>query len=120
MSDQITLKLTTAQARPFAKAAFPQYKGRKFKLVFTPTVTFYDTNWSGGTRSQYVAIASDGRTALLHVPAPWVNQVEGKTVPLPEDAVIVEHTIFCGQDAGLRIYVNPVHLPKWLPAPKES
>jgi len=120
MSDPITLKLTTAQARLFAKAAFPTYRGRKFKMIFTDKVTFYDTNWSGGTRNQYVAVNSDGRTAMLHAPAPWVNPVEGKTVELPENAVIVEHTIFCGDDCGLRIYVHPVHLPKWLPAPKES
>jgi hypothetical protein len=120
MLDNITLKLTTAQARPFAKAAFPNYHGRKFKIIFAPTVTFYDTNWSGGTKNTYVAVASDGRTALLKVPAPWVNQIEGKTVEVPENAVIVEHTIFCGEDVGLRIYANPCHLPKWLPEPKEA
>ena len=120
MPEQITIKLNTAQAKPFAKKAFPNYRGRKFKIVFTDHVTFYDTNWSGGTRNQYVALRSDGKTALLTVGAPWVNPVEGKTIDLPEDIVIVEHTIFCGQDAGIRIYANPCHLPKWLDAPKEA
>ena len=113
-----TLKLTTKQAKVIVKATFPQYTGRKFKIEFTDKITFYDTNWGGGSRNYYAAVSSDGKTIHLHVPAPWVNPVEGATLPMPEDALIVEHSIFCGQDMGIRIYAHPCHLPKWIEAPK--
>ena len=36
--------------------AFPHYTGRKFTIRPSTTITFWDTNWSGGTRSQYAAV----------------------------------------------------------------
>ena len=54
------MKLTHTQARPIVALAFPDYLGRKFKLEFQYTITFYDTNWSGGTRNQYVCVREDG------------------------------------------------------------
>lgn len=48
-----SFKLSTKQASPIVKATFPEYKGRKFKLVFTDTVWFHDTNWGGGSRNKY-------------------------------------------------------------------
>jgi len=108
------LKLNTKQAKPIVGQVFPNYKGRKFRIEFTKTVTFHDTNWGGGTRNYYAAVTADGRAGNMHVPAPWVNPVEGKTVPLPPDVLLVEHAIFCGKDLGIRIYANPCHLPRWL------
>ena len=110
------MKIKKSQARDIIKATFPGYKGRKVKVEFAPTVTFYDTNWGGGSRNSYAAVGSDGRTAHLGVPAPWANAVEGETVDVAENVLIVKHTIFCGKDLGITIYANPVHLPKWLPA----
>ena len=111
------IKLTTAQARTIVQATFPDYKGRKFSIEFRESITLYDTNWSGGTRNQYCVIASNGKTALLHVPAPWVNMVEGQTVEIPLDAMIVCHSYFCGKDCGITIYAHPAHAPKWITAP---
>ena len=110
-----TMKVTRKQAENIIKATFPEYRGRKIKVEFRPEVTFYDTNWGGGSRNQYAAVKADGTKARLNVPAPWLNVVEGATVPLPADVLIVEHSIFCGKDCGLTIYANPVNLPKWLP-----
>lgn len=112
-----TMKLNKAQVRDILKATFPEYRGRKFKVEFTPTVTFHDTNWGGGSKNTYVAITSYGRgVARLRVPAPWLNTIEGETKDLPPDVLIVMHTIFCGKDLGITIYAHPSHLPKWLPA----
>lgn len=112
----ITLKLNKSQVRPILARSFPSYKGRKFAIEFTTRVTFYDTNWSGGTRNQYVAINANGKVAGFSAPAPWNNPIEGMTIDLPEDVLIVEHSDFCGHDMGIRIYANPCHLPKYLPA----
>ena len=110
-----TMKLNKSQVRDILKATFPEYRGRTFRIEFTPTVSFYNTNWSGGTRNIYVAVWSDGRTAKFNAPAPWVNVIEGQTIDMPQNVLIVEHTIFCGKDLGITIYAHPVHLPKWLP-----
>lgn len=110
------IKVTRKQVEALVNATFPDYTGRKFAVHFAENITFYDTNWSGGTRNEYAAVRVDGRTAHFVAPAPWVNGLEGKTAPLPVDIVVVEHSIFCGKDCGITIYANPVHAPKWLPA----
>jgi len=109
------IKVKKSQVKPILQATFPDYKGRTIKVEFANEVTFWDTNWGGGSRNSYAAVKSDGRTANLNVPAPWNNPVEGTTVEVPRDALIVKHSIFCGKDLGITIYANPIHLPKWLP-----
>jgi hypothetical protein len=108
------IKLTTKQAKPIVKLTFPEYHGRKFKLEFTDRITFYDTNWSGGTKNCYAFLRSDGAVRGLTVPAPWVNPVEGKTVEIPKDILVVVHQYFCGMDVGVTIFANPANSPKWL------
>lgn len=110
------MKLSKKQIEPIITATFPTYSGRKFRIEFTDKVTFFDTNWGDGSRNQYVAVRSDGKTAKLNAPAPWINPVEGKTIEVPQDAMIVEHSIFCGQDRGITIYAHPCHMQKWLTA----
>ena len=110
------IKANKAQVRAILDATFPEYRGRKFKVEFTETVTFHDTNWAGGTKNTYVAITSYGRgIARLNVPAPWCNTVEGETRELPLEVLIVKHCIFCGKDLGITIYAHPAHMPKWIP-----
>ena len=110
------IKLTTKQASKIVAASFPDYRGRKFTLKFEQRITFWDTNWGGGTRNQYAFVSSDGRTAILNASAPWVNAIEGQTFDIPADVLVVEHSVFCGKDMGITIYSHPCHLPKWLPA----
>ena len=109
------IKVKKSEVKDIIKATFPQYRGRTIHIEFTPTVRFHDTNWGGGSKSTYAAIASDGRTARLNVPAPWINTVEGQSVDIPMDVLIVRHSIFCGKDCGITIYANPAHAPKWIP-----
>ena len=91
--------------RAIAMRAFPNYKGRTFRHDTSGHVTFYDLNWGGGTRNSYTAVRlSDMRAQAGTVMAPWNNPIEGKTVDIPPGFAIVEHTIFCGKDMGLRVY----------------
>lgn len=110
------IKLKKAQVKDILTATFPGYTGRKFIVEFTESITFYNTNWSGGSRNEYAAINANGHMATLNVPAPWVNPVEGKTIDLPPDVLIVRHTFFCGRDLGITIYAHVSNLPKWLTA----
>lgn len=103
------IKLTSKVARPITDQVFPDYKGRKFSVDFTNSVTFFDTNWGGGTRNKYAAIGRDGQKGTFTAPAPWVNPLEGQTIELTPDVIIVEWSIFCGKDLGLTIYAHPDH-----------
>ena len=110
------MKLTKAQAWPIVKCTFPEYNGRKFRIEFVERVTFYDTNWCGGTRSVYKAISADGSIRSPIIRAPWCNPVEGATVVLPPYGMIVERAICYGRDFGIIIYAHVSHAPKWLEA----
>ena len=102
------IKVTKAQVKPIVAATFPEYSGRKYRVEFSETVCFYDLNWGGGTRNTYRAIKmSNAQVAQVPSGSPWNNPIEGKTVDLPEDVVVVQHTIFCGQDLGLTMYAHP-------------
>lgn len=95
----------SARTKEIAKAAFPEYRGRTFREDFSGSVTFYDTNWGGGTRNKYVAVRlSDMEIATSKNYAPWTNPVEGKSISIPGDFAIVKHSIFCGHDMGLTVH----------------
>jgi len=116
----MSITITRKQAKPILDRTFPDYSGRKIKVVFVKNISFYNTNWAGGSRNQYAAISADGKSELLSAPAPWQNFIEGTTFPMPEEALIVMHSIFCGRDTGIVIYAHPCHMPKWIDAPKGS
>ena len=107
-----SISVPRKQVEKIIDLTYPDYKGRKICIEFTDKVDFYDTNWSGGTRNYYTALGLDENMELLarqFTPrAPWNNVVEGKTVSLPINALIVMRTFFCGKDIGITIYVNPI------------
>jgi hypothetical protein len=95
--------LTTTEkktARKIALACYPEYKGRKIKVVSRGTY-YVENMWGGGSRSFAVAFdLASGKTA------PAIETV-GREVEIPAGVAIVEHAFFCGHDAGITIYVNP-------------
>ena len=93
------------KSREIAKRAFPDYKGRKFFEDWSGSVTFYDTNWGGGTRNYYTAIElMNGKATPGQDFAPWRNPVEGKTIEIPSRVVVVKRCIFQGVECGLTVY----------------
>lgn len=111
------IKITRKQAAQILSATFPDYTGKKISVKFQEKLTFYDTNWSGGTRNKYAAYRLDiEKSATFDAPAPWMNPTEGVTVQMPTNGIIVEHSHFCGKDCGITIYSHPQNAPKWLTA----
>ena len=110
----MNIKINSKQAKPIVERTFPEYKGRKFIVEFCEKVTFHDTNCGGGTVNKYVFVGMN-RELTFNAPAPWNNPVEGKTIDLPENLLIVEHSMFCGKDCGITIYAHPKNAPKILP-----
>lgn len=109
-----TVKVKKSQIKPILEATFPEYRGRTFKISFTTHVTFYNTNWGGGSRNEYKAVRIDGKIADIPVLAPWNNPIEGKRVELPADVLVVEHSMFCGTDCGITIHSHPCNAPRWI------
>jgi hypothetical protein len=113
------IKVSRSIVKPILEAAFPEYTGRKISVEFTETVHIHNTNWSGGSRNEYVAVNMESsEVSELPEYAPWSNPVEGATVTLPTGAIIACHMMFCGHDLGIRIYANPSLAPKLLPEAK--
>ncbi len=114
------IKVKTKDVQHIVKATFPEYRKREVVIVPSEKVTFYDLNWSGGTKAQYRACgidgSSNGRRLNMGQPAPWNNPYEGLSVDLPIDCVIVEGGYFCGKERMLYFHVNPANMPKFITA----
>jgi len=116
------IKMKAKEVKAIIAATFPDYKKHDVYVGAAEKVTLHDLNWSGGSRSEYRACTIDGKptenkyAAAMHVPAPWDNMFEGKTVDVPEGFVIVRGGYFCGKTATLFINVNPANMPKFITA----
>jgi hypothetical protein len=101
MTNDITKAPKTSKlARQIALACYPEYKGRKIKVVSRETY-YMENMWGGGSRNFAVAydFATGNRSAAL--------EVVGPEVKIPAGVAVVEHAYFCGKDCGITIYVNP-------------
>jgi len=114
--------LCKADAWPIAGRAFPDYKGKQFSMRVTSSLTVFDLNWGDGTRNVYKAVelAEDGVVNSAQVPAPWMHQEVGRTLAIPPGWAVVEHSVFCGKDMGLTLYIHPNDAAKHLPAPADD
>jgi len=110
------IKITRKQANKILSVTFPDYSGRKISVCFQEKITFYDTNWGGGSKNDYKFLNVNGEMTPLPTPAPWNNPFEGQTIEIPPHVLVVCHQYFCGHDMGIKIYSNPQNAPKWLTA----
>lgn len=94
------------------------YDGRKIKIRVTDSVSLMGTYWDGGSRSTYSGL---NLASMESVSLPQFNppQFGGPSsppeVPLIENLAIVEHSIFCGKDTGLTIYISAQNAAPLLP-----
>jgi hypothetical protein len=105
-----------------AKRAYPEYNGRTFRIEVASHPINVKSYWDGGSRSYFRFIRLDGSADTLNVPAQSAFDAQIKNadaVPLVPGLSCVEHTIFCGKDTGIRIYLHPENAPRYLPAPVE-
>lgn len=101
-----------------ADTAFPDYRGRKFRLRASETVDVR-SYWDGGSRSYFAFVrASDLKTLPIPAQSAFDPQLQGADrAPVPSGFVLVEHVYFCGKDHGLTFHVNPADMPAALPVP---
>ncbi len=99
-------------------ATFPDYRRRTVRIESRASCELQNLNWSGGSRDEYRACTLEGEslgsTQKYAMQAPWRNQAEGQTVPIPPGSVLVRNGYFCGNRTMLVIMVNPADMPKYL------
>jgi len=119
-----TIHLTPKDIPAYIPASIG-YNGRMFKVEICEQVELHDTYWSGGTRSSYHAVdllrnLVSGSITKDSAPAGFGRDLDGSAIRLSPGNAIVKHTIFCGKDMGLTIFIHPDNAPKFLPAPSDD
>ena len=100
------------------------YSGKQYRAIVTDSVYIPSDagTWSGGSRTLYSAIhltSGESRPACDAYSAPWDPSRKDQRIQLKPDFAIISHSIFCGKDLGLTIYINPINAATLLPAPIE-
>ena len=106
-----TKKISYADPRikEIINACFPDYRGRKVRVTnYIPSRL--DSWWDGGSRDYFVFYQPQTRKVFhVHSNHPIFEPNQPKTVnpeAIPEDVLLVKHTIFCGRDIGITIHVK--------------
>jgi hypothetical protein len=98
------------------------YSGRKFSAVVCDEVRIPCTAglWDGGSRDTYTLVNVETGASIEasdNMSAPWSRSTADRVVKLQPGFAVIEHSMFCGKDMGLRFYVHPENAAKLLPAP---
>lgn len=110
-----SIKINSKQAQPFAKIAFPDYTGRKFRVEYSEKITLHDLNWGDGTRNWYTVLEIEtGLKKNVSVVAPYFEKKEGQTVEIKPGYMVVCYSEFCGHVMGLTFHIHPQDAPKFL------
>jgi len=96
------------------------YNGNKFKAQAVTSLTIRSDAgvWSGGTRDYYYALwLANGEAKPLNgqQSAPWDKARVDQTIDLKPGYCIVRHSHFCGKDMGLKYFVHPDDIAKFVP-----
>jgi len=109
------------EVRNIAAMAFPDYTGRKFQVSAFEGPQRLDSCWSDGSRDYFalVNIITGKQVPIPENGTPFSNGGQiFQLSELPEGCALVEHSISCGKDMGIRIQVRPDNLNRLaLPAP---
>lgn len=106
------MKTFAPEVKQIARAAFPDYTGRKFRVEALAGAKRLDSYWSGGSRNYFVllSLATMRQVALPQNGTPFdaVGTLELRELPI--NCALVEHCYFCGKDLGITVYARPENL----------
>jgi hypothetical protein len=96
--------------KSIVKAAYPSYRGRKIRIS-EHTSNGMNTNsyWDGGSRDTFTVV---DLATLQARPIPGINPISPPAnwrdpTTIEAGTAIVEHSIFCGKDAGCTVHIRP-------------
>lgn len=115
--DPSKLRTSDHRVKELIQRTYPEYRGRKVKIVQRDTYHMSDY-WSGGSRTYVVAVNLANMQVEHHkgVSSNPFNDSAHDSFSIPDGVAMVEHVIFCGKDLGIRINVNANTYPKMLPS----
>jgi hypothetical protein len=115
------IELNPNEVPSIFKQAFPDYNGRRYRVLVTSTVNLTDNYWDGGSKSDYIGLDIVSGTSSTANPAAfgWFLAPKVPTITLEPGQAVIEHTQFCGKDMGIRIHLHPDNVRKLLPAPAD-
>lgn len=105
------------RTRAIFKAAYPDYKGRKFRANVVSGTIDTRSYWDGGSRDYFTFVDLVTGRNLGSVPAQSAFDKpihKSGEVELPENIACVERSIFCGKEAGLTLHLHPNNAPLFL------
>ena len=109
------MHVNNEKVKKIAKVAFPDYSGRKFKIEPLNFPIEFSSYWDGGSRNYYVLLRLDNYE-ILPIENTWSNPFGRVNIPeLPYGIILVEHTIFCGKDLGITIFLPKEAFQNFLP-----
>lgn len=91
------------------------YNGRKYKITTADSVECL-SHWDGGSRDYYKVLHSDGTLEHVSQNGTPFDHVQTPIVDITPNVIVAMHSISCGQDTGITLYVDPAVLPKMLPS----
>ena len=95
--------------------AFPEYKGRKYRVEVCDNDFETHSYWSGGSKDSYVFVRADGKKMSVDsMSAPWTQHSENRKARLVPGLACVRHTYFCGHNCGLTLMLCSADMPKSL------
>lgn len=118
----IHLEPSDETAKRLAKASFPDYKGRNFKVVVVKDGTEIDITsyWDEGSRDYYAIVHLPTMKSIAVPENNGMNSVhKTKPVKVQQDICVVRRTISRGKDFGLDFIIPESNATKMLPAKEE-
>lgn len=116
-----TIAVKFSDVRLFARVAFPDYKGTRASVRIQPEAVYTaaDLSWEEGCRTEVRAVRQNADSLELEAVALGTVEGQGYRGAIPRDVVLVEHSVACGHDLGLRFLVSPdsIYLPRLMAAP---
>lgn len=112
--NSLPAKLSKASFKPILAAlGHSAYKGRKFRLRAQKsyTVNNGDLLWGGGSRTRvwFLRVEAD-RLTIVDACDALPSALDGAATfdaEIPPNVLIVEHSFFCGEDAGYTLIAAP-------------
>ncbi len=87
---------------------YPTYRGRKVRVSIGIPKNV-DSYWDGGSKDSYTFYQpSTRKTFHVHTNHPFFEANQPRTInaeTVPEDVLLIEHSIFCGKDIGITIHI---------------
>ena len=112
-----TITVRKAEVAELLAAAFPEYRGRKFKVEIAETV-WVDRMGGGGSYAEIIAIYLDHDTREWRGVKPTLSEMEAPCgyIATKPHLIYAVHEMFCGKDAGVTFHLHPSSpfLPKMI------